>query len=135
MSDTSTIQMPVAGQFSWNELMVSDLEAAKRFYGGLFGWESVPFRSADNSGGMPPYSILQVPGANRPSAGIMQTTQPGQPTEWLAYVVVENADVSLARAVELGAEVCLPVMTVPTVGRIAVIQDPQGARLGLHELP
>jgi predicted enzyme related to lactoylglutathione lyase len=37
--------------------------------------------------------------------------------------------------VEIGATVIVPVMPVPQVGRIAVILDPQGAAIGLHEPP
>ena len=66
---------------------------------------------------------------------MMQAMQPGTPTQWLPYVVVDNVDTSLARAVELGAKVVLPAIPVPQVGRIAVIIDPQGAAIGLHELP
>ncbi len=30
----------VPGRFGWNELNVPDVEAAKKFYGEVFGWES-----------------------------------------------------------------------------------------------
>jgi predicted enzyme related to lactoylglutathione lyase len=43
-------------------------------------------------------------------------------------------DASLAKAGGLGAKVLLPVMSIGEVGRIAVIQDPLGAVIGLHEL-
>jgi hypothetical protein len=67
--------------------------------------------------------------------GMMQAPQPGMPSFWLPYVVVEDVDASLKKAAGLGAKVCLPVMSIGEVGRIAVIQDPQGATIGLHELP
>ena len=28
------------GAFGWNELMTTDVEAARSFYGALFGWET-----------------------------------------------------------------------------------------------
>ena len=66
---------------------------------------------------------------------MMQAPMPGAPTFWLCYVVVADADASLAKVVELGGKILAPVMPVPGVGRIAVIQDPLGAVIGLHELP
>ena len=32
--------MATDGSFYWNELMTRDAEAAKKFYGGLFGWSA-----------------------------------------------------------------------------------------------
>lgn len=43
---------------------------------------------------------------------------------------MSDTDRSLAKAVELGAKVLAPVMAIGEVGRIAVIQDPQGAGFG-----
>jgi predicted enzyme related to lactoylglutathione lyase len=57
------------------------------------------------------------------------------PSQWIPYVVVDNVDQSLAKATKLGAKTCVPVMSIGEVGRIAVIQDPQGATIGLHEFP
>ena len=37
------------GAFGWNELMTTDVDAAKRFYGALFGWDTEEFLGA----GMP----------------------------------------------------------------------------------
>jgi len=42
-------------------------------------------------------------------------------------------DATVKKASGLGAKVILPAMDVPTVGRIAVLQDPQGAPLGVFQ--
>lgn len=123
------------GRFSWNELITSDTQASTQFYGQLFGWQATPFVPEGTPAGGPPYLILKSDATDMGSAGMMQAPAPGVPTHWLAYVVVENIDQSLARALELGATVLLPVMAVNQVGRIAVFQDPLGAVLGLHEPP
>jgi len=52
------------GAFSWSELMTTDVEAAKRFYGALFGWETEEFLGA----GMP-YTLIKVNG--EPVGGMM----------------------------------------------------------------
>ena len=53
------------------------------------------------------------------------------PPMWLAYVWVEDAAATAARAKELGGEVYAGPFTVPTIGEVAIIGDPQGAALGL----
>lgn len=115
------------GIFSWNELMTTDVEGAKVFYGGLLGWTL----EDDNSAGMP-YVIAKV--GDKMVAGIMAKPPmvPAEiPPHWGAYVTVENVDECAKKAVELGGAVLFPPMDIPTVGRFCVIKDPQGAVLSL----
>ena len=51
----------------------------------------------------------------------------GAPPAWLGYVVVEDCDATFAKAKELGAHVIVPPNDIETVGRFAVVADPQGA--------
>ncbi len=67
-------------------------------------------------------------------AGMMASPKPGMPAQWHAYVVVESVDATLAQATKLGGKVLMPAMNIPQVGRVAMIQDPQGAAIGLHQL-
>ena len=133
MSETKP-PCPNTGSFSWNELITSDTGASGAFYSQLFGWEIIPFGESNHGGG-PPYQLFKTAANPMGVGGMMQAPHPGMPTHWTPYVVVADADVSLAKAVQLGAKVIVPVMPVPNVGRIACIIDPLGAVLGLHELP
>ncbi|MGC3992338.1 MAG: VOC family protein [Chthoniobacteraceae bacterium] len=67
--------------------------------------------------------------------GVMAVPAPGVPPHWLNYVMVANLEASVAKAKELGASVCLEPMSIGQAGRIAIIVDPQGASIGLHETP
>ena len=134
MSDTNTPPCPKPGHFSWNELLTADTKASTEFYGKLFGWKTEPFTPPGAPPGGPQYLVFKTePGDMMGAGGMMQTPAPGIPTHWLAYVVVDNADQSLAKAVGLGAKALTPVMAVGGVGRVAVLQDPLGAVFGLHE--
>jgi len=113
---------------SWNELVTSDTAAAEKFYSTLFGWKTVPY-----TGGDKPYTMWQL--GDRYFGGMLATPMPGVPTHWLHYVAVASVDESLAKAVSLGASVCLPPTDIGEAGRIAVLKDPQGAVFGLHEVP
>jgi predicted enzyme related to lactoylglutathione lyase len=56
---------------------------------------------------------------------------PGMPPMWGTYVTVDNVDSTLEKCTALGGKVIVPPMDVPNVGRMAVIQDPQGAVLNV----
>ncbi len=113
------------GTFCWNELLAADPARATTFYTRLFGWKAEPM-----PGGMD-YSLFKQ--EDEMVGGLMARPCPEAPPHWLAYVRVESVDASARRAAELGAKVLLPPKDIPTVGRIAVLQDPEGAPLGLFQ--
>jgi hypothetical protein len=47
------------------------------------------------------------------------------------YFAVDDADASAAKITELGGTILVPPFDVPTVGRIAVAQDPQGGTFSI----
>ena len=49
------------------------------------------------------------------------------PPSWGVYVTVADCDASVAKAKSLGGQLCAGPFDVPGVGRMAVLQDPQGA--------
>ena len=110
-----------AGAFSWNELMTTDPAAAAAFYSALFGW-SVKEMGAEMGG----YRVVNV--GDTGVGGIMKCPE-GQPIppHWGAYVTVDNVEQTIAKCNELGGKVMMPPTDIPNVGRMAVLQDPQGA--------
>jgi uncharacterized protein len=119
------------GTFSWADLSTTDQDAAKQFYGQLFGWDAVDNPVGENA----VYSMMEI--AGKPVAGIgpqpEQQRDAGVPPLWNSYVTVESADAAADRAQKLGATVHAPAFDVMDVGRMAVIQDPQGAFLMVWE--
>jgi predicted enzyme related to lactoylglutathione lyase len=53
----------------------------------------------------------------------------GVPPNWLAYVAVPDVDATAKRATELGGKLLREPEDIPTIGRFAVVADPQGAVL------
>lgn len=110
------------GAFSWNELCTPDPKAATEFYGGLLGWR---FDTMDMGQG--PYHIIKT---GETSIGGLMAPQPGcenSPPMWGCYVTVANCDDTAAKAQQLGGKLLAGPFDIPTVGRMAVLQDPQGA--------
>jgi uncharacterized protein len=106
-----------AGAVSWHELSTTDVESAKAYYSGLFGWT---MEAMDMSG--MPYTVIKV--GDMPIGGI-SASRDGQ-TGWQDYVTVADIDATVAKASTLGAKVLVDVTAIPTVGRFAVLADPQG---------
>lgn len=113
------------GTFCWVDLSTSDLDGAKTFYGGLFGWK---FEDSEIPGGGV-YTMCYVQGD--PVAAMVRQDQ--QPGHWNHYVSVENADKVAAKAKQLGARVFEEPFDVLESGRMALFADPGGAALCVWE--
>jgi predicted enzyme related to lactoylglutathione lyase len=59
----------------------------------------------------------------------------GTPPHWNVYFNVEDVDTSTGRVEELGGQVVAPAFDVPTVGRMAMVADPQGAMFWVMSAP
>jgi uncharacterized protein len=118
------MQRPKPGHFCWNELVTNSVPAAKKFYTGLLGWKTRPF-GKDAAG----YTLFKKGGDN--TGGLMKCPKPGLPAQWIPYIFVDDVDATVKKAAGLRGKVCVPPFDVPTVGRIAVLADPQGAAFGI----
>ena len=113
------------GVFSWADLTTADQDAAKQFYTELFGWKADDRPVGDGV----VYSMMEVDGKDVAAISPQRQQQrdAGVPPTWNSYVTVESADEALTRAKELGANVHADAFDVMDVGRMGVVQDPQGA--------
>jgi len=119
------------GTFSWVDLATTDQAAAKAFYGGLFGWTAEDMPVGDGAF----YSMMSLAGKQVAAIASQPQAQrdAGVPPVWQSYVTVASADASAARAAELGGTVHAGPFDVMGAGRMAVIQDPQGAFFSVWE--
>ena len=62
---------------------------------------------------------------------MMKCPKPGKPAQWIPYVLVADVDATVKKTIKLRGKVCIPPVDVLTVGRIAVLSDPQGATFGI----
>lgn len=108
------------GEFCWTELTTSDGNAAKRFYTTLFGWTAQDNPMAPNE---PPYVMLKKDGKD--AAALFENKK--MPPNWGVYVAVKSADDAANKAKSLGATIIAPPFDVMQHGRMAVIQDKEGA--------
>ena len=112
-----------AAGFVWYDLMTTDVEAAARFYGAVFGWEAQD--AGIGSGG---YQLLT--GETGLVGGLMLAPADAQAAApaWLGHIGVEDVDGAAARVTVAGGAVLRAPMDIPGgVGRFAVAADPDGA--------
>ena len=113
------------GDFIWYELITSDIAGAKSFYDAVVGWNI-----ADKSDFPNDYRMIGR-SDGKFAGGAMQITddmaQHGAKPTWLGYILVADADQSVAAIEQAGGKTYMPAFDIPDVGRVAMVADPQGA--------
>ncbi len=114
----------------WHELNTWEPEAALAFYGRTLGWEFAPSPLPDGAA----YWIASKDG--KPVGGIFELTAPdydGIPSHWMTYLSVKDMQEAEKNTSNAGGEVMRSPVSVPGVGKLAVVTDATGALIGLIE--
>ena len=115
------------GRPLWYELMTTDMKGAETFYKNVVGWSASPFE-----GSPMPYTTFNKSG-QVPVAGLM--TKPDEvqaPPFWAMYVGVPKIEEAVAHIKRLGGSEMSPVIDIPSVGRMQMVKDPQGAAFYIY---
>jgi predicted enzyme related to lactoylglutathione lyase len=110
------------------DLPAEDLERAKTFYSGLFGW------TFELPPGFTDYYFIGTTaedGSPGVAGGMGKRGVPGQ--KITNYIGVPSIDTSLTEVARLGGKVLLSKMAVPKFGYLAVCEDTEGNSFGLWE--
>ncbi len=126
----SEIKNYTPGTFCWTDLAVKDLAKEKKYYANVFGWGSQDLPAPDTDEA--PYSLLQVDHKST-CALYPEHDHHKQAPQWLTYISVENVDETIKKANEAGGTLITPAMDVMDAGRLAVLQDPTGARFAVWQ--
>jgi predicted enzyme related to lactoylglutathione lyase len=113
----------------WNELMTPDVDKAKDFYAKVLGWAHRTMSMGDFDYTVSSVGKLEV-------AGMMPMTGPmweGVPPHWMVYFAVADTDETCRKIEASGGKVCVPPTDI-SVGRFAVVNDPQGAMFSIIKL-
>jgi uncharacterized protein len=124
LKTATTAGRPLQGSNVWYELMTTDPDGAKAFYGAVIGWtigDAIPGGGQDyrmigrNDGGF--------------AGGVLGLTddmrEGGAFPLWLGYFGVDDVDATVARIEAKGGKTLLAPFDIPQ-GRIAMVTDPQG---------
>ena len=118
------------GKFVWHDLTTSDVDAAKKFYTALLGWDYVETTVLGR-----PYSVAKL---GTSSVGGIHTPNPDRAgktaSHWLSYMSVADVDATVTKAKSGGGAILAGPVDIGSIGRAAVLRDPQGAPFGLVHL-
>jgi predicted enzyme related to lactoylglutathione lyase len=124
----TTATSTLLGRPIWYELMTTDMKAAESFYKTVVGWTTEPFKESKE-----PYTILNRSG-NVGVGGMM--TKPAEvkaPPFWGMYIGVPKLEDTVAQITRLGGKTHTEMMSIPNVGRMQLMMDPQGAACYIME--
>lgn len=132
------------GSVNFNGLNTRDANAAKSFYGSVFGWQTLTLPGGDELWTLPGYgdhlerdnpdlrkmiaAVGGPPGFEDVVAALksIPAGQADTPAHWDLTFAVDDAEVAARKATELGAKVLAGPFDAPWA-RTTVIEDPQGA--------
>lgn len=124
------------GTVWWSELRTRNPGTARDFYSKVVGWTPKVVALEDSSRtpneGEDQYTLFTIEGREAAGALLIDDTESASaPAMWFTYIQVSDVDAAARRAVELGGKMLNEPFDAPNVGRMAVVQDPEGARFGL----
>lgn len=114
------------GATCWVDIVQPDLDAARRFYTALFGWELTDATPPDAPG---TYLIAALEGRD------VAALAPGRSdaATWNTYIAVDDADATAEAVARGGGRVVEPPADAGPGGRAATCVDPAGARFHLWQ--
>jgi predicted enzyme related to lactoylglutathione lyase len=120
------------GTPNWVVLRANDIEAAKLFYGSLFGWTYEEERGPDGER----IAIARKDDADASGIVAAIAASPDEtfpPAVWNTYLTVDNVHTAVARTITGGGTVVQAPIEVDDAGVLAVVTDAGGAPLGLWQ--
>jgi len=107
------------------QMLAKHPEKTATFYAALFDWKI----DADNPMG---YRRVQT-GSGRGIDGGIWPAPPEAPNFVQLFVEVDDIAAYVAKASVLGAKVLIPPQTLPEGDQMAILLDPEGMSVGLHQ--
>jgi predicted enzyme related to lactoylglutathione lyase len=123
--EVNTSANVTTGNFVWHELRTTDAKGAEDFYTHVIGWKA---KSSGDPGGIP-YKLFSTGGFD--TAGMLELDKPmldaGMKPSWVGFIGVGDVDAYAKRVEQAGGKLHCAPQDIPTVGRWAFVEDPQGA--------
>ena len=120
------------------EIQVDNIERAKKFYQGVFGWE---FQDWPMPGGTSYIGIMTAPKESKEpgiNGGMLKRPCPAPKPEqgtnaYVVTMVVESFDEIAKKITKAGGIVALPKFAIPSMAWQGYFLDTEGNTFGLHQ--
>ena len=122
--------IPKHGEICWRELSTKNVEAAKKFYSGLFGWNLQKSEISE-------LDYTEIHSNGKAVGGMLEITKEWCedwekiPPRWMTYIAVDDIDATIEKIKTHGGSVCVEPFDAPKIGRISVVNDPAGATFSI----
>jgi len=121
---TAADAAPSPGKFVWHDLLTEDVDAVKKFYGELLGWE---YRST----ALPNYTLIEHDGRTIGGMVDMSEVDPEEnQSQWVSLLSVSDVGDAVRTTRGAGGEIHVNPVEIPGRGTLAVVSDPRGALIG-----
>jgi len=119
------------GKIGWIDISVDDANGLRDFYAKVVGWKPEQVSMGEYSD-----FNMTMPGNGEPTAGICHArgSNAALPTQWLIYIVVEDASESAKICAASGGKILVAPGPMDG-GSFCVIEDPSGAVAALYQPP
>lgn len=125
------------GSVWWNELVSANPDRSRDFYASVAGWTPKIVASDDNSRAPAPgeseYTLFMAKGNESAGLTKYEGKEPSDPKPgWIMYIQVSNVDDAVVEALKKGGKVVKAPTDAAKIGRMAIVQDPDGNAVGLY---
>ena len=118
MPDVKENRLPV---FSWENLATTNIELAKKFYQGLFGWDVTDIPT----GTYGTHSFFSLHGKEVCSVSeIKEKQRKSFASQWVPYISIENIEELIGRIQNAGGAVLDAISPIADAGQTTIIKDP-----------
>ncbi len=114
------------GHFVWFELITPEIDKGTSFYPAVVGWGT---QAVD----MGAFQYNMLTQGETPQCGVVNAQMEGVPPQWSSYLSVADVDQKAKDVVAAGGKLIVPGTDIPTVGRFALVADPEGATFNLFK--
>src|SRR5260370_19232531 len=127
-----TTMSEAAGTPCWMDLVRSDVARAREFYRRVFGWQAL--EPSPEFGGYFMFTLDGAPVAGgMPILPEMAAVDLDMTDGWGIYLTSPDARAAIEQAVAHGGKVRVPAMEVADLGTQAIIEHPDGGRVGIWQ--
>ena len=122
------------GKIVWHDLITHTPEASKRFYHELFGWEFEDQGLDFGFGRTVNYTLIRHQGeliGGMIDANGLDRANPAELSQWVVVMSVADIETATDNVQDNGGKVLTPPTDVAERGKIALVEDSQGASFAL----
>lgn len=116
----------LSGKLVWADLVTPDPEAARRFYGQLFGWTFASVGSGEGAYSLAHIDDIAIAGIVHRTEGTAERSR----SRWIPFISTRDVRAAERTVSNAGGRTLVSRRTIAARGTLAVFADPEGAVFG-----